>query len=144
MELIEEFKTFIQNTLPSFYVQVSKHKQWLGDDDYLKIVIAASNYEINNVSGQYIQDVSLMYDLKTEELTIQLFGGNGGQCIYIKPQKNLYLYMERVKIPFRKVRGKNSALKALKKFCINYKQALIENKDILMYQDKINYNELLN
>lgn len=143
-ELETLFYQTIKNVLPNFYIEVKQVKQYFGNDEYLKIVIACSNYEINSVQGQYIQDVSLMYNIKDQVLTVQIFGGNGGQCVYTKPIKNPYLAMERVKIPFRKAKSQESALKTLTKFCINYKQALIENKDILMYQDLINYNNLLN
>lgn len=141
-ELENKFINVIQNALPKFYCEVKTRKHF-DHGQYLMIVIAASNYEINNVRGQYIQDVSLMFDIEKQELTIQVFGGNGGNRIYVIPQKNKYLAMESVKIPFRIAKSELSALKALEKFCIKYFETLKANKDILMYQDKINYTELL-
>jgi len=141
--LIASFYNEIHSRLPKFYKDIRLCRGCFGDY-YLKIVIAASNYEINRVKGQFVQDVSLNYELKTGTLTTQVFGGNGGGSIYVKPQKNLYLYMESVKIPFRKVTGKESAIKALGRFCDNYLKALKDNRDILMYQDLVNYDELLN
>ena len=137
------FKAVITNTLPSFYSEVITRKHF-DDNEYIKIVIACSNYEIHKVSGQYPQCVSLMYDITLQELTIQIFGCMGGNRIFIIPQNNENLAMQSVKIPFRIARSEKSAIEALKKFCQKYLETLKDNKNILMYQQYVNYNKLLN
>lgn len=73
----------------------------------------------------------------------------GGQSIYRKPNKDVdnekYLAMKSVKIPFRmpKKEEKN-VLDCVEKFAKNWVLALKENKDVLMYQDYVNYDEFLN
>jgi hypothetical protein len=110
--------------------------------------MAASNYEINRVSGQYPQYVSLMLDLSDMDLHTQVFGGNGGDRIYLIPDKNdpkeKYLAMAGRRIPFRKPKpNEKNVLDAIRRFAQNYRNTLVENRDRLMYQDVVNYDEVL-
>jgi hypothetical protein len=157
--MTEEQKILIANKiamilhkkLPNFYIEVTERKSALGRVNhfyYLKIVIAASNYEINNVKGQYVQDVSLMLDLDNLNLKVQVFGGNGGQSIYLKPDPNdpkeKYLAFKSVKVPFRKPNNNEKAvLDAIGRFADNYLKTLRDNKDRLSYQEIVDYDKLL-
>jgi hypothetical protein len=146
-ELAGKIRNILSETLPNFHTYVRQGKHFYGGQ-YLAIVMAASDYEINNVRGQYPQDVSLMLDLGTLELRPQVFGGNGGQAIYLIPDKEnpkeKYLAMARVNIPFRKPKKEEKfVLDAIKRFAENYKKALIENRDRLFYQNYVDYDKLL-
>jgi len=136
------FETVAIETLPTFF-QCVRHRQSCFGDNYLCILVAVSETLINNVALQYPQLVSFSYDFKSEELTVQMLGGCGGNRIFIIPQKNKYLAMESVKIPFRKAKGLSSAVKTFRKFLINYREALRDNSSILMYQNLVNYSEVL-
>ena len=90
-----------------------------------------------------------MLDLSTMDLHPQVFGGNGGQSIYRKPDlnhpKEKYLAMARIKIPFRTPQPNETAvLKAIENFCIRYKQALAENFNELLWHDIVDYDNILN
>lgn len=145
-----EILEILMKTLPNgFTYNVQESKNFLGNGTYLKIWAAISNTNINNVTGQKPQIVSLMLDNTTLELHPQVFGGNGGQSIYRKPNlndpKEKYLAMKSVKIPFRTPqKEKQKVLAAVERFFKNYLAALKENKENLMYQDLVNYNEILN
>jgi hypothetical protein len=141
----EKVETILKNVLPGFFVYVAESKQTFGGN-YLKIAMAAADKTGNERRPQM---VSLMLDLKTLELSPQIYGGNGGQSIYRKPNqddpKERFLAMQRVKIPFRRPpANEKDVLAAIERFAINYKKALIENRPVLMYQDIVNYDELLN
>lgn len=145
-----EILEILQKTLPkSFVYDAIERKQPLGNGSYIKIWAACSDININNVQGQKIQVVSLCLELDTLELYPQVFGGNGGQCIYRKPNledsSEKYLAMKSVKIPFRKPKQERTkVLAAIEKFFKNYIEVLKENKENLMYQNLINYNDILN
>lgn len=145
-----EILELLAKTLPpTFVYDAVERKQPLGNGFYIKIWAACSNIDINNVQGQKPQIVSLCLDLSSLELYPQIFGGNGGQCIYRKPNledsKEKYLAMKSVKIPFRKPQPQpEKVLAAIEKFFKNYFLALKENKEVLMYQNLVNYNEILN
>lgn len=141
-EIEQKFIKIIKDGVPKFYYKV---KRWEGITGryYLKIVVAASDYKINNVANQTPQTVSLSYDLESEELTIQIYGGIGGNHIIVKPKKHSNSYCQYVKIPFRKSKGLDSSLKNLDNFLTKYKIALKINQENLLYQDIVNYDELL-
>lgn len=145
-EIIEQVKKILAETLPGFWYRVNEYTILGGQ--FLAIKIACSSYEINQVEGQRIQAVSLRLNLQTLELNTQVFGGNGGQCIYREVDLNNLLErclaMKSVKVPFRKPQ-KNlpSVYKAIQKFCLNYKQTLIDNVSKLTNRDKVDYNTLL-
>lgn len=147
-EIKGKIEAILNKVVPKFFHSVSEYKSYFGDGKNLAIKIAASSDEINKVRGQYPQVVSLSLDLKTLELHPQVFGGNGGQVIYRKPNMSdpseKYLAMKSVKIPFRTPKKEEElVLKAIEKFAENYKLALKENVDTLMYQDMVDYKDLL-
>ena len=135
METIKkQIETILNDTLSGFYTTVETRKYHFGhvtgNNEYLKINIATSSYQINNVSGQYYNNISLCLS-ENLELKFQVFGGNGGQCFYrsIDPNnpKEKYYALQRVKIPFRTPANNETAvLKAFKNVCIRYKQLLKE------------------
>ena len=130
-----------------FAFDVTMHKG-LGGTPFMKIWIACSNIDINGVSGQKPQVVSLMLEPDTMDLHPQIFGGNGGQSIFRQPNLNdpaeKYLAMKSVKIPFRRPQPTAEKVKAcIEKFVDNYITALKENKDVLMYKNLVNYDEVL-
>lgn len=139
----------LKKTLPSkTNIIVQKRKNCFGGF-YIKIMFAASEIEINRVSGQFPQVVSLSLDLDTLELGPQIFGGNGGQFIYRKPNLNdpreKYLAMKSVKIPFKKPKKEEKfILSAIERFGLNWVKTLKENKDELKYQEIVNYDDFLN
>lgn len=114
---------------------------------YIKIWIACSEIDINNVRGQKPQIVSLSLD-SSLELEPQAFGGNGGRCIYREPNLNdpneRFLAMKSVKIPFRKPQPTPDKIKAyIIKFVDNYIQALKDNKEVLKYKNLVDYDLVL-
>lgn len=130
-----------------FVYEVSKIKGAFGGE-YIKIWIACSNVNINNVSGQKPQIVSLCLDLETLNLEPQSFGGNGGRCIYREPNlsdpSEKYLAMKSVKIPFRKPAANVEKIKAyILKFIDNYIETLRENKEKLRYKNIVDYDYAL-
>ena len=142
----EKIEAIIREQLPKFHFKVWENSNWWGD--YIGIAISAQKYNINGVGGQHPQRVGLCLQLKNLELDTQVFGGMGGGCVYRKPDLNnpmeKHLAMKSVKVPFRKPpKNEASVLKAIERFCQRYKATLIENKEKLMYQDIVNYNELL-
>lgn len=139
-----DFEAIVKKCLPKFYTKVSAVKTCFGTDS-IYIQLAIDDTQINNVKGQYVQHCVLWLYFKDMTLEPAHIGGSGGSSILIKPQVNKNLYCERVKVPFRKPQPKKEAiLKAVEKWCINYKKVLQENKDILMYHDLVNYDLVLN
>jgi len=143
-----KIEAILKEELPNFYTFVRKRKNFFAETYYLQIGMAASNYEINRVNGQYPQYVSLMLDLSDMDLRTQVFGGNGGDRIYLIPDKNdpkeKYLAMAGRRIPFRKPKPmEKNILDAIRRFAQNYRNTLVENRDRLMYQDVVNYDEVL-
>lgn len=141
-DTVEQFKSVATQALPKFFTEVKIHEGIFGAKNIV-ILAAVSDHNINRVRGQHPQVVSLFFDMKEKTLVTTYYGGCGGQAIYTIPQKNPYLAMEGVKIKFRKVTGLEPALKATAKFLGNYKQALKENRQVLMYQDLVDYDQVL-
>jgi hypothetical protein len=145
---ISTIKTLLENTLPkNAYINVSTYKGM--SSNYIAIIFASKDYLINNVSGQRPDVVSLAIHLDSLELYPQIFGGNGGQRIFRKPnlndEKEKYLAMKSVKIPFRKPQNNETAiLKAIKLFAERWVNVLKENRENLQYQNIVNYDEFLN
>lgn len=138
----------LRKILPSKTNIIVKHYEgWFGGS-FTKIMFSVSNHEIHQVKEQFPQVVSLLLDKKTLELSVQIFGGMGGNHIYRKPNmddpKEKYLAMKSVKIPFRtpKKEEKN-VLECIERFGKNWLQALKDNKNELMYQNIVNYDEFL-
>jgi hypothetical protein len=148
-ELKSKIEAILNKVVPNFYHNIWTYKNFFSEGKNLGIVIAASDYAINNVRGQYPQAVSLTLDLSSLELHPQIFGGNGGQSIYRNPNMNdpkeQYLAMKSVKIPFRTpTKEEGAVLKAIEKFAENYKKTLKENIDTLKYKEYVDYDKLLN
>lgn len=149
VELKSEIKELIENTIgTNFHVKVFNSRTFYKDIPDVGIMISASKIEINNVGGQYPQAVSLILDTDNLELKTQVFGGNGGGCVYrqVDPEhpRERFLAMQRIKIPFRKPKNEMKfVLKAIKTFAERYKQTLIDNKERLMYKNLVDYDQLL-
>ena len=138
----------LKKTLPSKSHIIVKTRQHFDKSYYLKIMFAVSNVEINSVSEQYPQVVSLRLDLDTMELQTQVFGCMGGQNIYRRPNKEdpkeRFLAMKSIKIPFRKPKPEEKfVLSAIERFAQNWLTAIKENKSVLMYQGIVDYDEFL-
>ena len=134
----DQIEELLQNLMPGFYIQVAPYQGFSGD--YLKIMVACDE--------QRTQAVSLSLNEDTLWLEPQGYGGIGGQAIYRKPNMNdakeKYLAMKSMRIPFRRPQQNEQAiLKAIAKFFTAYKDTLLENIDVLEYQDKVDYRKLL-
>jgi len=143
----EKIESILKKVLPSQAFRIIQEREFLGEK-YLIIGFAAKDYLINGVTWQYPQFVALMLDLTDLDLHTQHVGGCGGQNIYRKPDMNhpkeKYLAMKRVKIPFRKPKPTEEAvLKAVERFALRWVQVLKDNKEVLMYRDIVDYDELL-
>lgn len=148
----EEIKVKIEQILdkvvPSFYKGVSIRKNIFDTGNNIRIFIAASDYKINGVSGQFPQVVSLSLDLSDMDLHPQVYGGNGGQRIDREKDMNdpneKFFAFSTIKIPFRTPQPNEKAvLYAIRRFAENYKKTLAENREVLLYQDIVDYDKLL-
>lgn len=144
---VEKIRAILENKLPKgSYINV--HEGKFMNEPYIKIFFAASNININGVDEQKPEAVSLILHTNTLELHTQVFGGNGGQSIYRKPNmedgRERYLAMKNVKIPFKRPKPEEKfVLSAIERFAENWLKTLRENKEVLMYKDLINYDEYL-
>lgn len=146
--LTEKIENVLKTHLPKGAHRIVKEVKGSFGGDYIKIAFAASDVEINNVRGQHPQCVSLCLDLQDMELYPQVFGGNGGQSIRRKPNMEdpheKYLAMKGVRIPFRKPKPEEAKiLNAIARFAQRWKETLKQNREVLMYQDLVDYDELL-
>jgi hypothetical protein len=143
----QKILNILTNTLPvNTFISVKNGTRFYDNGEQLKIGFAISDYNINNVSGQKIQLVSLLLDLTDMELRPQVFGGSGGQYIHRKPNlndsKEKYLAIKRIKIPFRKPKSDEKfILLAIERFAQNWLKALKENRDELMYSELVDYDD---
>lgn len=142
----EKIEAILKKELPKFYTFV-RQDRFMGSDS-LCISMSTTDKQINNVSGQYTDRVSLCLHLDTLDLHPQSYGCTGGQSFYRKPNlndpKEKYLALKNVKVPFRKVaKDETAVLSAIQRFAQRYKQLLIENKDVLPYSNLVNYDEVL-
>jgi hypothetical protein len=139
-----QIEKILNDTLPKgFNIIVTEHKWTLGNNIYLNIMLSPNNHEMNNVRNQFPQLVALSLTLNTLELEVSHIGGMGGRSVNIKPQQNKHLYCESIKIPFRKPQpNEKSVLNAIQKFAQNYVKILKDNKDILMFQNIVDYSNL--
>lgn len=141
--MTNEIESLIKSIVPNAHIQV-RERDSIFSRKYIAITIAASNYQINNVSGQFPACVSLSLNPEKMDLCVQIFGGMGGQYIYREPnkedQKESYLAMVGIKIPFRKPKAqKENVMKAIAKFVENWKMAIIENMDNLTNKEYVDY-----
>lgn len=148
--MVDQIKTILENILPkSTFIEVTEHKGFFSERQYIKIVFAASDKLINNVRGQLPQVVSLLLDINTLILETKMFRGCGGNVVYRNPNPNdsneQYLAMKAIKVPFRKPKPiEKSVITAIEKFATNWLKVLRENKENLMYTDLVDYDEFLN
>jgi len=144
----EKILAILDEVLPEKCFRQVWNRKTFYSTPQIGIAMSVSSHDINNVRGQKIQLVSLILDLNDMELKPQSFGGSGGQRIYVKPNlndpKEKFLAMKSVKIPFRKPKGEEKfILDAVKRFAENWLTALRENREILMYQELVNYDEII-
>lgn len=144
-----KIEKILRDVLPSKTHIIVKDIKSIFGAPQIMIAFAVSDYNINGVSGQKVQIVSLILNVDDMELYPQVFGGNGGQRIYRKPNldddKEKYLAMKSIKIPFRKPKQEEKfVLSAIKRFAENWLVAIKENKENLMYRDLVDYDDFLN
>ena len=130
--MLLELTKILDNTLSGFYYSVTERKNCFGGE-FIAINIATSDYAINGVRGQFYNNISMSL-YPDFELKFQIYGGNGGQCIYrtIDPkiEKEKYLALSREKITFRTPqKNKEAVLKAFQKVCERYIETLIKIND---------------
>ena len=146
-KLTNEIKNKLVNLLPKkTHVQVWVNKTFYGDSYYIGIMFSVTDYEINGVKDQHCQNVSLKLNCNTMELTPQIFGGEGGQCIYRKPNienyRESFLCMKSVKVPFKQPKKElRFVLSAIERFAKNWIETLKQHRKVLMYQEYVNYDE---
>lgn len=144
--LISTIETAIKKEIPTgCYVRVWKRNRALGGAA-IGIFFAANDYNINNVEDQKPQAVSLTLDPATWELEVQAYSCMGGQSVKRVPNKDIpaerHLAMKGVKVAFRKPQANETAvLKAIAKFAHNWRETIRNNKDVLMYSDKVDYSK---
>lgn len=138
METIKtKIEEILKNELPGFITLVKQQKHYLGGENYLAIFIYTSEENINNVPGQKPNICSLCLE-NDLELRVQVFGGNGGNRIYTKPNRNdpkeKYLAMAGQKVNFRTPKKEEkTVLNAIKKFAQNYKATIELHKENLTH-----------
>ena len=144
-------KTQIENILASalpteIFTEVREYKQF-GGSPALKISIAMSDHNINQVRGQHPQLVTLCLELETMALYTQSYACQGGGSIYRNPNKEVarerYLAMQNEKVPFRRPKAEEKfVLGAVKRFAENYIKTLKKHREVLRYQDIVDYSVL--
>lgn len=149
-ELVIEIKNLISNIIPEdCYVDVFKYQAPIGKDTMVAIKFASTDYDINGVRGQKPEIVSLSLNTNKWELQIQGYGGNGGQSIYVLPDKTKpeekHLALKSVKIPFRKPSAnKDAVLKTIEKFAKTWCNTINQYYDRLKYFEYVDYSKFEN
>lgn len=140
-DMKNQIENILTNTLPKgAFFKVIESKQVLSNNSTLRVLIAANDNVNNGCFNSYPQLVSLNLELDTLELYPQVFGGVGGRCISLKPEKS-YMYSESLVIPFRTPKPNEKAvLNAITKFAENYVKKMNENYSSLLHNDKIDYS----
>lgn len=130
----EKVQEILNRVVPHAHTIVEERKNVIGSGSYLKILIAASDFEINQVKGQFPACVSLSLELDSMELQPQAFGGNGGNYIYRKTNENeRHFALGSIKIPFRKPKTEEkNVLMAIEKFAENWRKAIKDNLDQML------------
>ena len=144
----EEITNLLEEILPPSSLIIVNERAGHFGGRYMQIGWAASDHLINRVSGQYPQLVSFTLDLSDMSLQPAYYGGNGGRTIYREVDKNnpaeKFYAMIGVKIDFRKPRpNKEAILKAISKAAQSWLAILRDNRNVLRYQDIVDYDKLL-
>jgi len=133
-ELHEKFEIILAKHLPKFYWKIVQRNHVIGEEFYLKIVIACNNKSRDDNEGYYPQRIALMCDGKYELQPFN-FGGMGSRYVMTKD--------EAIKLPFRKPKAnEDSVVKAFEKFILAYKQSIYDNMPNLMFQQYVDYKSL--
>jgi hypothetical protein len=147
-EMVIELTNILDNTLSGFYYTVTERKNCF-NGAFIAVNIATSDYCINQVRGQFHNNISMSLS-SDYELIFQVYGGNGGQRIYrsidpnIEREKHLALGSE--KISFRTPqKNKEAVLRAFQKVCDRYFETLvnINERGLLRSENPIHTRTLL-
>lgn len=135
----ESVTELLQKTIPGFCVSATDYTGF--SEKCIKISIA--------VGENKLQRCTLLLNLKTLVLRVQYFGGEGGQCIYrdIDPTKReeRFLAMKGEKVFFRTPQpNEKDVLRAIERFALNYRDAILKFKDVLKGREHINFEALTN
>ena len=146
--IIAKIEQALKENTPKGAYTVAKHRKSSMGGDYVRIAIASSSHQINDIFMQHPDVVSLNLDLNTMELQPQHFGGSGGASILCKPNlddpKEKYCAYGRLKIPFRQPKATEEAvIKAVERFAQRWTETMKANKGRLAYSQYVNYDELL-
>jgi len=138
----QKITDLLTSILPNFLILVSEQGATFDNDQHLKIVMG-----IGSTSGGYLHPVSLALNTTKNILSVQIYGGQGGQSIYRETDPNnpkeKYLAFGRIKIPFKRPQcNEDAVLRAIERFAKNYKQAISDNKEVLISKDRIDFNAL--
>jgi len=136
-----KIEQILKEELPNAFTRVVERKAFYGEP-YLAIHIAASDYKINNISGQFPAHCSLM--LLGLGLEVQVYGGSGGNRILRFPrvelQKEKYLCYGSEKVKFRRPQRKEAAvLRAIRKFAQNWKSVIGSVISELPHSKEVDY-----
>ena len=134
-ELESKIAKILDRTAPNAYKEIRTRRLMGRNVTY--IILADSNHQINGVSGQYPACVSLLLS-EDWELRPQVFGGNGGQCVFRKPtgEKEKYLALGREKVPFRKPKQtETAALAAIERFTTRWRDIVQDIKDRGLFKE---------
>lgn len=145
-ELKPEIEKILAEELPKFFTFAKLKSEYVYSNesprDCIYIGMACSELEINRIKDQFPQYCLLKLSSKGVLTPITL-GGCGGHYIDLIPNKadpkECYLAIKGYKISFRQPKegDPEAILRAIRKFCQNYKEALKTNLDRLMYKDRI-------
>ena len=144
----DELLSILNKVVPNAYFEVEDYHIPLGGGTAIRVFLAASSHEINQVKRQHPSLVSLL--IHPEKLTIapQVFCGMGGQNVYLIPDKNnpkeRFLALASVRIPFRKPKNdKESVLRCFEKFVKNWKETLSANLERLPVYPETDYSKAI-
>jgi len=132
-----------------FIKNVIGYINWKSEEQ-VAIEISCSNERIGGVRGKTPQLVSLSLNMKSMDLLPRQFGFDSDvkTSVHILPNRKLesekHITYKEIKVPFRKPKKtREDVLACIGRFCDNYVKVLNDNKNVLMYQDLVDYNELL-
>ena len=130
-----------------FIKNVIGYINWKSEEQ-VAIEISCSNERIGGVRGKTPQLVSLKLNMKNLLILPLVVDGYPAQYIYRLPNKELEseknITMQEIKIPFRSpTKKQHDILRSVELFCENYIKILKKYKSVLMYQELVNYDEIL-